>query len=131
LVTIDDKLPAKYGNLRKQSEEDKTISAFVSDYFYHYRFFLSLPFLFRLESQKILENDFQKSEIIIFVFFPTWYMACIQRTCHTQLLRVSAHDAGNVKDVTPNTPSVRLIMQLRETCRSNCVNFDQIYNKKY
>jgi hypothetical protein len=29
------------------------------------------------------------------------------------------------------TPSVPLIVQLWETCRSNCVNFDQIYSKKY
>jgi hypothetical protein len=29
------------------------------------------------------------------------------------------------------TPSVALIVQLWETCRSNCVHFDQIYSKKY
>jgi hypothetical protein len=38
-VVTDGKLPVKYGNLRKQSEEGKIVFAFVSDYFYCYRFF--------------------------------------------------------------------------------------------
>ena len=37
-VITDGKLPVKYGNLRKRSEEGKIIFAFVSDYFYRYRF---------------------------------------------------------------------------------------------
>jgi hypothetical protein len=31
LVTINGKLPAKYGNLRKRSEEGKIVFAFVSN----------------------------------------------------------------------------------------------------
>ena len=73
-VITDSKLPVKYGNLRKRSEDGKIIFAFVSDYFYHYCFHffrLPLPFPCRPKNHKKLENDFRKSEIIIFVFTPS------------------------------------------------------------
>jgi hypothetical protein len=37
-VITDGKLPVKYGNFRKRSEEGKIVFAFVSNYFYRYRF---------------------------------------------------------------------------------------------
>ena len=40
-VITDDKLLVKYSNLRKRSDEDKIVFAFVFDYFYHYRFHFS------------------------------------------------------------------------------------------
>jgi hypothetical protein len=48
-VTTNGKLPAKYGNLRKRSEEDKIVFAFVSDYFYRFHFhFFDYRYHFRL-----------------------------------------------------------------------------------
>jgi hypothetical protein len=71
-VITNGKLPVKYDNLRKWSEkEGKIVFAFVSDYFYRYCFrFFDYRYRFRLglKIEKKLENDFQKSEIIIFVF---------------------------------------------------------------
>jgi hypothetical protein len=71
-VITDGKLPVKYGNFRKRSEEGKIVFAFVSNYFYRYRFrFFDYCFRLGLKIEKILENDFRKSEIVIFVFIPT------------------------------------------------------------
>jgi hypothetical protein len=48
-VITDGKLPVKYSNLKKRPEEGKTIFAFVSDYFYRYRFcFFDYCYHFRL-----------------------------------------------------------------------------------
>ena len=71
-VITDGKLLVKYGNLRKRSEESKIVFAFVSDYFYRYRFrFFDYRYHFRL-GQKLgkrkLKNDFRKSEIVSFSF---------------------------------------------------------------
>jgi hypothetical protein len=75
LVITYDKLRVKYENLRKRSEEDKIIFAFISDYFYRYYFrFFDYCYRFRLGlkiRKKKLENDLRKSEIIIFLFIPT------------------------------------------------------------
>jgi hypothetical protein len=73
LVITYGKLPFKYENLRKRSKEGKIIFTFISDYSYRYRFHFfdyRYPFLFRSKNQKKLENDYRKSEIIIFVFIP-------------------------------------------------------------
>jgi hypothetical protein len=49
LVTTNGKLPVKYGNLRKWSEEDKIVFAFVFDYFYRFHFyFFDYHYHFRL-----------------------------------------------------------------------------------
>jgi len=71
---INDKLQVKYGNLRKRSEEGKINFVSIFNYFYCYRFHLfGYYYHFHLglkNRKKKLENDFQKSDIIIFVFIP-------------------------------------------------------------
>jgi hypothetical protein len=75
-VITKGKLPVKYANIRKRLEEGKIVITFVSNYFYRYRFgFFNYHCRFHLglnKNQKKLENDFQKPEIIIFVFIPTF-----------------------------------------------------------
>jgi len=61
-VITDSKLPVKYGNLRKRSEEGKIIFAFVSDYFYRYCFhFFDYRYRFRV-GLKIIKNSKTISE---------------------------------------------------------------------
>ena len=71
-LIIKSKLSVKYNNIKKRSEEDKIIFAFVSDYFYCYRFyFFNYLYRFRLGLKiEKTRKQFQKIEDYHFRFHP-------------------------------------------------------------